>query len=85
MNLILLATYGLTSEIGKSARKVAGGGQEVAMMGSTLDLFSFRCLLDIQEGDRQYAFEYLTLELKRHVQIEIQMWQLPGGFQSLEI
>lgn len=43
----------------------------MAMMGSTLDLFSFRCLLDIQEGDRQYAFEYLTLELKRHVQIEI--------------
>lgn len=43
----------------------------MAMMGSALDLFSFRRLLDIQEGDMQYAFEYLTLELKRHVHIEI--------------
>ena len=83
MNLILNLIP--ITEIGKSAGKVAGGGQEVAVMGSTLDLFSFRCLLDIQEGDTQQAFEYLTLVLKRHVQIEIQMWELPGGFQSLAI
>lgn len=55
------------------------------MMGFALDLLSFRCLLDIQEGDIEQAVGYLTLELKRDVQIEIQIWESLDGFQSHEI